>query len=96
MFLEGVIHQLEAFAMSAGVQRNDVYVKLTFADGESVVLPGLRICEPYAASDWGMVQGVGATVRSAVVIREDNILKIEFNLASTRNAPIGFVAEDRP
>lgn len=91
MFLEGVIHQVEAFAMAAGVDIAAVLVRFVMSDGESIVTRGLKITSPFGTSDWGMVSASGKT-EEAIIIREQDVVRVQLELAA-RSRAIGFAAE---
>ena len=52
-FLEGVHQHLEASARSAGVGTEDVFVRITFADGTVKVTGGLNASAAMGTAGWG-------------------------------------------
>jgi hypothetical protein len=93
MFLDGVVHQLEVFSASLGLAPEHVNVHLIFADGESAVVKGLRVTEPFGSGDWAMIQGSGREGDRALVIREDDVRRVEFQPARPKTNAMGFTAE---
>ena len=97
-FLDGINEHLRAFAASAGVSPDAVFVRIALADGTFVFSYGLRLSAPVGPGGWGMIDGVGEDAPEAVVIRESSVFRIQFLLDSPKSRPpIGYMAEgDRP
>ncbi|HSV13937.1 MAG TPA: hypothetical protein VLI90_06730 [Tepidisphaeraceae bacterium] len=95
MFLEGVIHQLGAFALAMNVQPDDIHVRLTLDDGDAVVVRAFKTVSAFAGSEWGMILGVGKNSEEALVLRESHILLAHFQLAPEGPASIGFGTESK-
>jgi hypothetical protein len=94
MFLDGVKHQLGAFALSAGVDEREVVVHLILSDGDKWHLRGLRVSAPFHESDWGMIfSSPDSTEQEALVVREQDVFKVLFELVPHAAGSIGFDSE---
>ena len=93
MFLEGILTQLGAFAMQANVEPAEVYVRLTLSDGDAQTFDGLSTISPFGDNDWGMIFGKASKGAKALVIRERDVLKAEFEADSIGPEHIGFASE---
>jgi hypothetical protein len=93
MFLEGLIHQIGAFAISMNVEPVDVLVRLVLEDGELVLSRGLKTLGPYGQSDWGMLVGIGLHGESGLALRESHVLRAEPEVAPSSGGKIGFLSE---
>jgi hypothetical protein len=95
-FLDGVVAHLEAFAADRGIPAGNVHVRLTLADSTHVVIRGLRADGPLGTYAWGMIQGIASHTADALLIREDHVTTVEFQVAPILRGPAGLDAEGSP
>ena len=95
-FLDGVAAHLESFAADRGVRKEDVYVRITLADGTHVVVRGLAVAGPTGTYAWGMITGIASDSVDALLIREDHIVTVEFQVAPILRGPTGLGSEAEP
>ncbi len=55
-FLARVVDHLREYAQLGGVSEDEVYVRLTLADGSSVILQGLQLSQAKGDHRWGMIR----------------------------------------
>jgi hypothetical protein len=92
-FLQDVLKHFEEFARAAGINPEDVYVRLTLADGSAFVVRGLKVTTSPPAQNWGMIEGLGKRSGGALVIREAHVVKVEFEPTPKARQPIGLHTE---
>lgn len=92
-FLSDITTHLQNYAHAHQVDSQAVHVRLTFADGSSLLVRGLSVFDPPVAQGWGMIRGTASAESDAVIIREGHIIKAEFQLAPAERKPIGFQSE---
>ncbi len=92
-FLSGAKAHLKSFAKSNGVKEDDVYVRLTLNDGTHVIVRGLKSGGPRGAQGWGMIGALAEDTVDALVIREESIFSIEFQVAPMVRGPAGLRSE---
>jgi hypothetical protein len=93
-FLSDINAHLDAFAAASNVSRENVRVRLTLADGSSVVVHGLQTVDAPSANGWGLIRGLVSadSQTQALSVREGHVVKAEFQLPSESKS-IGFQAE---
>lgn len=94
-FLDGVKEHLTIFSQSRGVSAKDVHVRITLADGTHLIVQGLQAEGPAGTFQWGMISGFASESVDALLIREDHILTVEFQLRPMLKSPAGLQAEER-
>jgi hypothetical protein len=92
-FLDGVASHLHAFSKAKGVSPDQVHIRLSLADGTHLVVRGLRTEGPRGVHGWGMIHGIAGEPIDALLIREDHINTVEFQLAPMQSGPLGLEAE---
>ncbi|HZL37178.1 MAG TPA: hypothetical protein VFC78_17795 [Tepidisphaeraceae bacterium] len=92
-FLADVLVHFAQFLQDNGVTANDVVVRLTLVDGSSFFVQGFKVSPPLGAQGLGMINGIGADARSALIIRESHVIKAELQIADESKGPIGFHGE---
>lgn len=80
--------------MRAGVEAANVVARLTCTDGESTAFNGIKVISPFGSSEWGMIRSDDADITRALVVRERDILKVQFELEPHRVDKIGFFGGD--
>jgi hypothetical protein len=93
VFFDGVSKHLKTFAKKRKVAERDIHVRLTLADGTHVIVQGLETEGPAGTYAWGMIYGIASDTVDALLIREDHVVTVEFQVAPIARGPAGLHSE---